>query len=169
MRMTLPFSPTQSERNWSDWRKVLKLSLRNDLHNRSMLTGMPLSGCHLHESIFPRRYLPKGVRWHYQIYTAVNSLLLSPEEHEHPPSREMAYWIACAYWGREIVEGWIASLPFKSAPDCPWRAMGPEILLEITRNYMVAKEMEEWYAECVVKLGEAQHAVRGILEVQGLQ
>lgn len=56
------------------------------------------------------------------IFSSVNCFMLLREEHyPQPPSREICYWLAVATHGKAEVDAWVDSLPFKVAPDKPWR------------------------------------------------
>lgn len=113
----------------NQWRGEVKTRLLYAFGGRSMVTGRPLVNPELHEGMFPRRYVNRTVNWHWRIYAGPNLFLLSADEHRPtPPPREHCYWLSCAYWGKEFVDGWIASLPFKVPPDIGFK--GAEVCLQ---------------------------------------
>ena len=137
----------RANKNLVWWRQRLRFKLIRRFLGRSPLTQQSLeTGYELHESIFPRRYIPSTVDWHWMIHSGPNSMLLPPEEHRpDPPDRVLGYWIACIYFRREIVDQWIDSLPFKVRPDTPWAGTDPEEeLSRIPEKYKVDKTWDVW-------------------------
>lgn len=104
--------------NFPEWRKQLKWKLYRERGGVSDYSGRSLrSGCHMHEGIVSRAVVPRGIRWHYQIYHAYNSFLLLPNEHiPNPPNKEWAIETAYRRYGRDVVREWFYSLPWKVIP-----------------------------------------------------
>lgn len=129
------------------WRTELRRKLYDARKAHSDLTGTPLwrgSGFHVHEGLFPRRYVPKGIDWHWMLFSSVNCFLLTPTEHSpRPPDRAECYWLSVCWHGKDAVDQWIDSLPWKVAPDMPWRGTsGVNVIQRIRQRY---KPSEQWY------------------------
>lgn len=129
------------------WRARLRRTLYEQRNKRSDLTQIPLAwGFQMHESIFSRKYVSKQ-NWQNLLFCGINCLLISPAEHiPFPPSREVGYWLAVVRYGKEIVDLWIKSLPFKSTVSTPWKdSNGAEVLARIPDKYKVDKSWYTWY------------------------
>ena len=101
----------------SEWRLFLKNTLLIKRKYASDLSGKSLEkfGCHMHEGIIPRAVVPSSIKWSWRIFHEFNVFLLTPDEHiPHPPSRAWCYQNACEKYGKEAVDAWLDSLPFKS-------------------------------------------------------
>ncbi len=103
-----------------EWRQYLKSELLKRRGYRSDMSGLPITrstGCEMHEGILTRANVPKGIRWHRQIYHEYNCFLLFTEEHiPCPPSRQFCIDRSYYLYGREAVRDWFYSLPFKALP-----------------------------------------------------
>lgn len=101
-----------------EWRQFLKFELLKKRNWKSDFSGKELKECHMHEGIIPRRMAPKNLWWHYKIFSEYNSILLLPSEHiPQPPSRQWCYNYLCNLYTPDIIDNWIASLPFKIKVD----------------------------------------------------
>ena len=105
------------------WRAGLREALFYRRKGKSDPTGKTLGqGFDMHEALFSRRWLPKDQQ--IVLMCEYNVLLLRREEHiPHPPSRTEAYEILCKLYGRDIIDAWVESIPFKSIPDLPWKTL----------------------------------------------
>lgn len=105
---------------------------------RSDLTQISLgSGFEMHEGIFTRAHVPRSVRWYHLLFGGPNCFLLTPEEHRpDPPDRVVCYWLSVARYGKQAVDFWVDSLPFKSTPSKPWNGTsGHEVAQSIMAQY----------------------------------
>lgn len=132
----------------SAWKRHLRLRLYTIHRGRSTLTLQPLvRGFEVHESIFPRRYVPKSVSWQWRIFSGVNSMVLLPGEHRpDPPDRVLGYWLAVVYYGKDKTDQWIDDLPFKVRPDKPWLYTDLiETLYRIPSEFQVHRDWFVWF------------------------
>lgn len=113
----------QSNDRTSEWRAFLKEVLLQKRKFASDLSGKSLErfGCHMHEGIIPRAVVPASIKWSWRIHCEYNIFLLTPDEHiPNPPSRSWCYGLACERYGKDVIDAWIESLPFKTPPDRAW-------------------------------------------------
>jgi hypothetical protein len=102
----------------------LRRALFAESFGKSVLSSKLVGGdgFHIHEGLFPRNVVPASVSWHWYLFAGPNCFLLAPDEHiPHPPSRSKCYEISVNRYGKDLVDRWVDSLPFKSTPDMPWR------------------------------------------------
>lgn len=84
--------------------------------------GLGATDSHLHEGMISRGEVqgwPKPRR--VLIMTPINCVLISADENlglsgKYPPAREEVYTEKCAFYGKELVDRWLWSLPFKVPP-----------------------------------------------------
>ena len=123
------------------WRSMLRNQLATRRDYRSDISGArfkPADRVHLHEGMFTRAQIPRGIDWHYMIFHEYNCFLLHEKEHiPLPPNRIQCYWLSVCRHGQPVVDDWIDNLPWKVRPDTPWAGTdGREIVLDILRNSM---------------------------------
>jgi hypothetical protein len=131
------------------WRQHLRQKIYQDRKGLSDISLFPLRyGYDLHESLFSRKYVPKS-SWQELLFSGPNVMILSRTEHiPQPPTRTEAYWIAVINYGKEQVDKWILSLPWKVKPDMPWRdSNGAETIARIPEKYSVDRTWDTWYDE----------------------
>lgn len=142
------FRSIDDYRGWWDeypdprqWRIHLREKLFKDRRGRSDLTRLPMPySFDMHEALFSRRWVGKQ-DWQVLLFAGPNIMLIRMEEHiPQPPSREVAYWNSVLLYGKETVDRWIASLPFKVTPSMPWRGTnGLEIMANVAGSVRVDK------------------------------
>lgn len=132
----------------SRWRSFLRSRLYDLRKGRSDLTFRNAGGgFDIHESLIPRRLIPRSISWHWMIFNSINCMILLPQEHiPFPPSRTESYWMACVRHGKEVVDAWIDGLPWKVPPDKPWRKTHGEVIIRAMQNkYPVTDEWLSFY------------------------
>lgn len=107
------------------WRRFLKERLLAERDYVSDLTGRRFSLTReepqMHEGCITRAVVPGSVSWNYMIFHPYNCFLLFESEHiPEPPSRSLCYWLSVIRYGKEDVDAWIESLPWKAPPDKAW-------------------------------------------------
>lgn len=128
------------------WRSHLREKLFKDRYGRSDLSQRGLRGSFdVHEGIFQRRWVGKQ-DWQEFLFSGVNCFLLRMDEHiPEPPTRTECYWISVARYGKDTVDEWIDSLPFKVRPSTPWAGThGIEVLNAIRDSRIVGELWEPW-------------------------
>lgn len=116
------FDHVPTKKELTAWKGELRSKLYAMNKGRSYISGHVLHGKYdMHEGIVPRYIVPKNVNWHWQLFTGVNCMLIEHDWHmDRPPNRIISYWMAVARYGKEVVDTWVDSLPFKSRLSKPW-------------------------------------------------
>ena len=103
--------------NVKAWRKFLKSKLIETRGPLCEACGEWVPGLHLHESLVKRNELAKSSPESWRIYSEINCLLVGyrchVSEEQKPLTREWAYGKAVERYGKEAVDGWLESLPFR--------------------------------------------------------
>lgn len=132
----------------SRWRSFLRSRLYDLRKGRSDLTLHDAGqGFDIHESLIPRRLIPRSINWHWMIYNSINCMILLRDEHiPYPPSRTEAYWLACVRHGKEAVDTWLDGLPWKVKMEKPWRKTHGVVVLKSMRSrYTVSEDWDAFY------------------------
>lgn len=137
-----------AEKDVFRWRTFLRARLFDVRKGRSDLTLRSVSrGFDVHEGLIPRRLIPHSVSWQWMIFSSINCMMLLSEEHYPlPPSRIEAYWLSCVRHGKEVVDNWVDSLPWKVPLEKPWRRTHGWAVVQAMKNkYPVTSEWETFY------------------------
>lgn len=140
------------------WRRFLKEHLLADRDYVSDLTGRRFSFLReepqMHEGLITRAVVPSSVEWHPFIFHPINCFLLFESEHiPEPPSRALCYWLAVIRYGKEEVDAWVDSLPWKVPPDRAWAVVrGADVLKNELPWHLLTAEWKQRIGYALVEI-----------------
>jgi hypothetical protein len=144
---------------WDEYPDVRqwRIALRKKLYTQRLFSDLTLRPIHegfaMHEGLFSRRWVGKQ-SWQELIMAGPNCFLILDSEHiPESPNRTICYWLSVCRYGQNTVDRWIASLPWKAAPDKPWRGShGLTIIQEVPNKWRVSPNWIQWFENNKLKL-----------------
>lgn len=138
-----------------DWRRKLRAQIYADRGMRSDLSQrLLIQAFDLHEGMHSRRWVGKKNQLQHVLFAGPNVFILLPSEHvPQPPSSTICYWLSVCRYGKDSVDFWLDSLPWKVPAERMWSgSYGLETIARVPENWQVDKSWYGWFEKNKRKL-----------------